>query len=109
MRAKPTDTWRIARQRRYGSRVFRDRSLYTAVIDLTGDDFEFVMGNSRMAAALGVETLKGQSGTALLGEERADGVSMLRTAAVRRSHDPRISLARRSARPLVRFDRHADA
>ena len=68
---------------------FETASLYTAVIDLTGDDFEFVMGNSRMAAALGVETLKGQSGTALLGEERADGVSaLLRTAAL--SDDPTI-------------------
>ena len=68
---------------------FETAGLYTAVIDLTGDDFEFVMGNSRMAAALGVETLKGQSGTALLGEERADGVSaLLRTAAL--SDDPTI-------------------
>lgn len=50
---------------------FETAGIYTAVIDLDGDDFRIVMGNGRMAAAFGLERLCGQSGRDLLGDERA--------------------------------------
>lgn len=68
---------------------FETAGIYTAVIDLEEDDFLLAMGNARMAAVFGQEVLCGQSGRALIGEERMQPI----LEALRRAHvsdDPTI-------------------
>jgi len=48
---------------------FETAGIYTAVLDLGETDFTMVMGNARMAAVFGQETLCGQSGRRLIGGE----------------------------------------
>lgn len=68
---------------------FETAGIYTAVIDVEDDDFRMVMGNGRMAAAFGLEALCGQSGRALLGEERGSLIlKALKRALV--SEDPTV-------------------
>ena len=60
---------------------FETAGVYTAVIDVEGDDFCLVMGNQRMASAFGLDTLCGQSGRAIVGDAKADWViEAVRTA-----------------------------
>lgn len=53
---------------------FETAGIYTAVVDLDGDDFKLVMGNSRMAQAFGLLELTGQSGRDILGDDLADEI-----------------------------------
>lgn len=53
---------------------FETAGVFTAVVDLADDDFLMAMGNARMAAAFGLESLSGQSGRAIVGDEQADRI-----------------------------------
>ncbi|MEL7729399.1 PAS domain S-box protein [Citromicrobium bathyomarinum] len=53
---------------------FETAGVYTAVIDVEEDDFKLVMGNQRMATAFGLETLCGQSGRAIVGDEFSEWI-----------------------------------
>ncbi|MGI8944427.1 MAG: sensor histidine kinase [Qipengyuania sp.] len=60
---------------------FETAGVYTAVLEVEDEDFLMVMGNGRMARALGLDQLSGQSARALLGDDRAQGIlEGLRTA-----------------------------
>ena len=71
-----TDTMRARNELRESEETvrafFETAGVYTAVIDVEDDDFRLVMGNQRMATALGLETLCGQSGRLALGRRYSD-------------------------------------
>lgn len=62
--------------------LFETAGIYTAVVEVGEDDFHLVMGNGRMAAALGFDKLDGQTGQGLLGADRVREIMPLLVAAL---------------------------
>jgi PAS domain S-box-containing protein len=65
--------------------LFETAGIYTAVVEVGEDDFHLVMGNGRMAAALGLDKLDGQTGRSLLGAGRVREIMPLLGAALESS------------------------